>query len=337
VLLANGAWRDRPLPFPEAAELIGRGVEYQNPLIYWFNHKNEKSFEGRRIHIPDGALVFGGGLASIDVVKVCQLENYGRAFRERGIEVDLIELEKKGVPEICARHGIEPGDLGVEGCILLYRRRQQDMPLAQPPENATPEQMEKTLAARAKLLDRARERYLFRVQDCTLPLELVVADGHVTGVKVVRTKVDGRKVEPIAGSEEVLETRMVISSIGSIPEPIEGVRMRGETFDFKDWDLGVYDAEKGIFGVGNVVTGQGNIRASLLHAQKVAGYLTENYFAGAIGAAGAEVVQQHLAKRAPLPPDRVQAIRARVEARQTEIGYSGYRDWIERVTPADLE
>jgi hypothetical protein len=130
---------------------------------------------------------------------------------------------------------------------------------------------------------------------------------------------------------------MVISSIGSIPEPIEGVRMRGETFDFKDWDLGVYDAEKGIFGVGNVVTGQGNIRASLLHAQKVAGYLTENYFAGAIGAAGAEVVQQHLAKRAPLPPDRVQAIRARVEARQTEIGYSGYRDWIERVTPADLE
>jgi NADPH-dependent glutamate synthase beta subunit-like oxidoreductase len=67
VLLANGAWRDRPLPFPEADELIGRGVEYQNPLIYWFNHKNEKSFEGRRIHIPDGALVFGGGLASIAV------------------------------------------------------------------------------------------------------------------------------------------------------------------------------------------------------------------------------------------------------------------------------
>ena len=39
--------------------------------------------------------------------------------------------------------------------------------------------------------------------------------------------------------------------------------MQGEVFAFKDWDLGVYDEEHGVFGVGNVVTGQGNIRYRL--------------------------------------------------------------------------
>jgi len=337
-LLANGAWRDRPLPIEGADDYVGKGIEYQNPLIYWFNHKNEASFDGRQVTVPDGAVVFGGGLASIDVVKVCQLETYQRALAERGIDVDMLELEKKGIPAACEKHGVKPEDLGVEGCILLYRRRQVDMPLAQPPPNATPEQMEKTIAARAKLLARAQEKYLFRMQDRTLPLELVVEDGRVRGVKVIRTEVEGRKVTPIEGTEETIRTDLIVSSIGSIPERIEGVRMRGETFDFKDWDLGIYDAERGIFGVGNVVTGQGNIRASLLHAKAVAGYLMENYFAGALGAAGAEAVQQHLEKREPLPEEKIAELRGRVKALQERAGYDGdYAAWIRRVTPPDME
>jgi hypothetical protein len=49
----------------------------------------------------------------------------------------VYELEKKGIPAVCKMHGIDPEDLGVKGCLLIYRRRKQDMPLAQPPENAT--------------------------------------------------------------------------------------------------------------------------------------------------------------------------------------------------------
>ena len=113
--------------------------------------------------------------------------------------------------------------------------------------------------------------------------------------------------------------------------------MQGEVFAFKDWDLGVYDEEHGVFGVGNVVTGQGNIRASLLHAQKVTEYLKENYFAGALGAAGAETVQQHLEKREPLPGDRVADLRGRVKKLQERAGYDGdYPAWIKKVTPPDL-
>ena len=38
VVLACGAWRDRPLPVEGADAYVGRGLIYQNPFIIWFNH-----------------------------------------------------------------------------------------------------------------------------------------------------------------------------------------------------------------------------------------------------------------------------------------------------------
>ena len=148
VVLANGAWRDRQLGIPQAEEFIGKGFVYQNPFINWYNRKNQAGYAGPRYQAPDEALVVGGGLASIDVVKVLQLENYERVLRSRGVQTDVYELEKKGVPAVCKMHGIAPEDLDVKGYLLIYRRREQDMPLAQPPENATPEQIAKTEAIR---------------------------------------------------------------------------------------------------------------------------------------------------------------------------------------------
>ena len=143
VIMANGAWRDRNIGIDGADEYIGKGLIYQNPFIYWYNHKNEKTYNGPRYEVPDEALVLGGGLASIDVVKILQMENYERALKARGIEAHMHDFEKKGIPAVCKAHGIDPASLGIKGCLLVYRRRQQDMPLAQPPENATPEQLAK--------------------------------------------------------------------------------------------------------------------------------------------------------------------------------------------------
>ncbi|MGQ0612905.1 MAG: NAD(P)-binding protein [Planctomycetaceae bacterium] len=340
VLLANGAWRDRPFPVDGADALVGKGLEYQNPFIYWFNHKEEAGYSGPRVEVPDRPVVFGGGLASIDVVKVCQIELYGRALKARGIEVSMLDLEKKGIPAMCEARGLAPSALDVKNCLLVYRRRMQDMPLAQPPPGATPDQMEKTLAARAKLLSRAQEKYLFQVRDCTSPTALVVRNGRVEGVEVVRNHVEGRKAAPIEGSEETLATRLVVSSIGSIPEPIPGIGMKGETYTFADWEWGIYEGAKGVFGVGNVVTGQGNIRASLLHSQKVTAFILENYLnrnAQGAGAAGAAAVKVHLESKAPLPAERVGAILGKVRDLQRRAGYDGvYDTWIRQVTPPDL-
>jgi len=352
VILANGAWRDRELGIPGAEKFVDNGLVYQNPFIYWYNHKNEKGYTGPRYDTPDETLVVGGGLASIDVVKILQLENYERAMKARSFQTNMHELEKKGIPAICKLHGIQPEDLGVKGCLLIYRRREQDMPLAQPPENATPEQIAKTESVRQKMLRLAREKYLFRVQDRRLTTELVIEDGRLAGLKVVETRVEGRRAEPIPGSEHELRAPLVISSIGSVPEAIPGVVMKGEYYTFNGEALPQYSGCDRVFGVGNVVTGLGNIRASLVHSQKVTTQLIENYIglgdgesdfsalykpAEARGAAQAEAVQEHVQTLPALSESEVARMEQRIRTLQERVGFTDYNSWIARETPPDLE
>jgi NADPH-dependent glutamate synthase beta subunit-like oxidoreductase len=354
VILANGAWRDRDLGVPGADAFVDRGLVYQNPFIYWYNHKNEKDYTGSRYETPDDALVVGGGLASIDVVKVLQLENYERAFRARGIDVDMHDLEK-GIPAACKAHGIAPESLGVKGCLLIYRRREQDMPLAQPPDNATPEQVAKTEAVRQKMLRLAQSRYLFRVQDRRLTTGFVIENGRLAGLKVSETKIEGRKAEPIPGSEHELRAPLVISSIGSVPEVLPGVAMKGEYYTFSGEELPRYGSTQHVFGVGNVVTGQGNIRVSLVHSQRVTTEMIESYMgigdeeddrklsglyapAEERAAERANAVEESVRGLPPLSDSEVAEIEQRIHALQEKVGYdSDYDSWIAKVTPPDLE
>ena len=352
VILANGAWRDRDLGVPGAEKFVDKGLVYQNPFIYWYNHKNEKTYDGPRYETPDETLVVGGGLASIDVVKVLQLENYERAMKARGIETNMHELEK-GIPAACKAHGVKPEDLGVKGCLLIYRRREQDMPLAQPPDNATPEQIAKTEQVRQKMLRLARDRYLFRFQDRRLTVGLVEKNGRLAGLKVVETKIEGRKAEPIPGSEQELPAPLVISSIGSVPEILSGVAVKGEYYTFTDEDLPRYSDADRVFGVGNVVTGQGNIRVSLVHSQKVTNHLIENYIGVGSGdgdlsdlyaateaqvAGQTQAIEKRVEALPALSPGEVSALEQRIRNLQERAGYtSDYDAWIAKVTPPDLE
>ncbi|MHC4956279.1 MAG: NAD(P)-binding protein [Planctomycetota bacterium] len=339
VLMANGAWRDRPFPVPNADRWVGRGLQYQNAFIQWFNHRNETNYLGPWIEVPQGAAVFGGGLASIDCVKICQLESFGRAVRDRGIEWSMHKCEKIGIEKFCAEVGIDDyRDLGVEPCTLFYRRRIEDMPLAQPPDNATPEQMAKTINARKKLLEIAQKKLKFNVQDCTVPLEFIVESGHVRGIKTQRTEVVDGRPQPVAGSETIVRTNLIVSSIGSLPEGIPGMPMHGNHYKWEDWDIGKLTGYPGVFGVGNVVTGKGNIRASYLHSQHVTNFLRENYFRGALGAASAEAVKEHLDGKDPLSAEKLQELRDLVRERQIRVGYiADYQTWLDTHTPPDLE
>jgi ferredoxin/flavodoxin---NADP+ reductase len=338
------------LGVPEAEQYVGKGLVYQNPFIYWYNHKNEKDYHGPRYETPDEAVVVGGGLASIDVVKVLQLETYERALKARGIETNMHELEK-GIPATCKAHGIKPEDLGVKGCLLIYRRREQDMPLAQPPENATPEQIAKTEMVRQKMLRLARDRYLFRFQDRRMTTGIIVENGRLVGLKLAETKVEGRKAEPIPGSEQELRTPLVVSSIGSVPEKLPGINMSGEYITFTGKDIPRYTALNRVFGVGNVVTGQGNIRVSLVHSQKVTKRVLEGMACndGKTAAAAPASAEHQVASAVkaigeqieaipPLSNDQIAAVERQVHALQEKVGFtSDYDSWIAKVTPPDLE
>ena len=354
VVLACGAWRDRPLPVEGADAYVGRGLVYQNPFIIWFNHADEAAYDGPRFEPADGVLVVGGGLASIDVVKVLMLETTRAKLAERGIDVPMVELEVKGIPKILATHGLAFEDLGLAGCTLFYRRRTEDMPLVEAPEGATPERLAKVAKARARLLEKAQEKYRFHVEALAAPEALLVEEGRVVGLRFRRTRVEGGRVVP---TDETFERRgpYVISSIGSIPEEIPGIAMKGELFGFSDWDLGRLEGFPTVFSVGNVVTGKGNIVASRKHAAHVTLAALERFLGlsedGHVGeelgvadpalAAAAEAageIAEALGAHPPLPAERVEEILARVRERQRAVGYTGdYASWIEKVTPPDLE
>jgi hypothetical protein len=224
------------------------------------------------------------------------------------------------------------------------------MPLAQPPDNATPEQLAKTEQVRQKMLRIARDKYLFRFQDRRLTTGIVVENGRLAGLKVAETKIEGRKAEPIPSTEHEIRAPLVISSIGSVPEKLPGINMNGEYYTFAGKDVPRYTPMDRVFGVGNVVTGQGNIRVSLVHSQKVTKRVldcmksgdgspgadaggTEQQAANAIDAIGKqiEVIPQ-------LSDDQMAAVERQVHALQQNAGYtSDYDSWIAKVTPPDLE
>jgi ferredoxin--NADP+ reductase len=342
VVLANGAWRDRPLDVPNASDWVGKGLLYQNPFIQWFNHKEEKAYNGPRFEVQDSAVCVGGGLASLDVVKVMQLELYQRALARRGITVDAVEMEHEGIPKVCKNHGIDdPATLGVKNATLMYRRRIEDMPLAAAPKGANEKQLAKVEEVRKKILSKSQQNFLFEVRAQTVAKELIIEGGRVRGLVVMDTKVAGKDAVPVPGSEKQLRTDLVVSSIGSIPEPIDGILMKGTFYQFKDWDTGEYGPLPGVYATGNVVTGQGNIKVSADHGKQVAAHLVENVLAPMnvgeqAGAAAAAAVASGLQRKAPLAPAAFGKVLDKVRARQKSVGYEDYPSWIKRVTPADL-
>jgi ferredoxin--NADP+ reductase len=335
VVLANGAWRDRPLPVEGADAYVGRGLVYQNELVYWFNHYEDEGYDGPVFEIPDDTIVVGGGLASIDVVKIINLELYARALRERGIEVNLTEMELKGIPRTLEAHGISAEELGIKGATLYYRRRKEDMPLASA-DDPTPEKLAKLQAARAKIMDRVISKYLVKFEPLCRPIATQTDDDRLTGIRFQRTEVVDGRVRGMEGTEFDVSASLVVSSIGSIPKPIDGIPTKGELYHYDSWDTGEVHGLPGVFGLGNVLTGKGNIKDSRANAIEiietvVAAYLgvgDEPAEVPDVVSAEVEAVAKKAAAGKPMSIEAMKALAARITDRHQEIGYTDYGTWI---------
>lgn len=352
VILACGAWRDRPLPVEGAEKYVGKGLIYQNPFIISFNHQGDENFRGERFTPLDGAIVVGGGLASIDVAKVSMLETTRAELKKRGHDIDVEELEKKGIPATLEHLGVRWDELGLEGCTLFYRRRPEDMPLMELPDDATPERVLKIEQSRKHILGKAMEKYGFRFEGLSIPEGLITEGDRLIGLRFRRARAEGKKLVP---TDETFERRgsCVISSIGSIPEAMPGVTMKGELFPFTDWELGRLEGFPNVFSAGNVVTGKGNIIASRKHAGRVADELVGRYLGldgthrgeeallkpvQAAAEEGAAKLTDAIQALPKIGPEALQRVRNRVKERQLAVGFDGgFREWIEKVTPAGLE
>ena len=313
----------------------GRGLVYQNEFVHWFNHYEEEGYDGPRFEIPDDTIVVGGGLASIDVVKIINLELYARALRERGIEVDLTEMELKGIPRTLEAHGLAAEDLGIKGATLYYRRRKEDMPLASA-DDPSPEKLAKLQAARVKIMDRVISKYFVKFEPLCRPIDLITEGEQLTGIRFQKTEVVDGRVRGLEGTEFDVPASLVISSIGSIPRPIEGIPTKGELYHYDSWDTGEVHGLPGVFGLGNVLTGKGNIKDSRANAieiveKVVAAYLgvgDEPEEAPGSRSAEAEAVAEQAAAGKPMSVEAMKALADRIDTRHREIGYTDYASWI---------
>ena len=267
IYFANGAWKDRSFPIKEIEDFDN--FYYQNPFVYWFNHYHEPSYNGPKVNIKDDAIVIGGGLASIDVCKITQLELVRQKVESKIENFDIIEMEHKGIPKYLEQYDMKYEDLGINGTTLVYRRNIENMPLTTIPEDATPEMVEKRKLARRKILNNTLDKFLFKVAECTQPVGLSYEDNILNGIEVIENEIIDGKLIAKENSNKILHGNTFISSIGSLPEPIQGIPMDGSTYNIVDEDSGKFDELEKVHGMGNAITGKGNIKASRVSAKTV--------------------------------------------------------------------
>jgi NADPH-dependent glutamate synthase beta subunit-like oxidoreductase len=350
VVLANGAWRDRPFPVEGADQFVGRGLIYQNSLIYWFNHYPEKSYDGVRYELSPGAIVVGGGLASIDVVKVLQIETTLSALAARNINEEMVKLEREGIEPVLKEHGLTWAELGVAPCRLFYRRRVLDMPLSDIPPDANPKRAEALRQARAKILEKAQRKYLFQFQELRAPTGMLEHEGRLIGLRLSRTEVVDGQARIVPNTDEEVRGPFVVSSIGSIPERIPDIPQQGEVYRYIEPNSGLLlDGATAVFAAGNVLTGKGNIKDSLDSGTEIGIRVAESYLGLSeerLPLAEQERKRAHqqgenvataVAARPALSAQAVERLHARIRELQAARGYDGnYRSWIAKVTPPDL-
>ncbi len=354
VVMATGAWHDRPLPIDGADDYVGRGLTYQNAFIHWFNHYEESTYDGPAYEVRPGTVVIGGGLASIDVAKALQIEVVRQELRRRGVTTSVEDLELRGIPDSLAEHGLSWEGLGLPAAAIYYRRRIEDMPLLDLPAGADEKRRLHVEATRRRLVEKAMRRFCFDVRPLRAPVDMIVRQDRLVGLRLQHTRLADGRLHMVEGAVETVEAPEFISSIGSVPEPIRGVPQKGELYDLSDFDLGRLAGFDNVFCIGNVVTGKGNILVSRKHSADAADVLLEQFLGvGATGdhageedlysqcrtpiAATSERIHQLLLRREPLAPEQVEGVLRRVADRQHKVGYLGsFADWIARARPADM-
>ncbi len=348
VLIATGAWKDRPLPIDGIDKYVGNGLIYQNPFIYWYNHFHEPDYSGQVYEIKDNAIVVGGGLASIDVVKALMFVTVEEALKKRGIEANLFDLERS-IPKVLEQQNLTLDDLGVKGCTLYYRRRDIDMPLSTLEKNS-PDNIEKAERITKKILENAQGKFLFKFVPCQAPVDSIIEDDQLVGLKFQQTKIENGKVVPI---DQFFEYRseLVVSSIGSIPEKVEGMPSEGSAFKIADPKSCRLDGYNNVFMLGNAVTGRGNIKDSLNHGREISIEVMdnelhwqeeeyENWLRGTEDNISEQVdhITEHIQRQKFMPDDTIQSILHKTEELQKKVSYNGdYRKWVEKNLPKRLE
>lgn len=351
VILANGAWKDRNLPIDNINKFIGNGLVYQNALMYWYNHKHEPDYNGPNYKINDGTVVIGGGLSSLDVMKLGMIELVQNALlKHKSLNIDLFTFEKKGILKVLDELGVSFKDLNIKGMTLIYRRNATDMPLKSPRNNSN-ESILKAREVSKKLLHKYAKNFMFQFIPLSTPIEKIEVSGKLKGIIFQKNKIVDYKLIPV--KEEIFEikTTMVISSIGSLPEKITGLPYNYSILKMKNGYR--VNGFSNVFAIGNAVTGRGNIIESKKHGAEMTNKIIEDYllkddftetwlinYNKSIRNKVKEQmdeIETEIESKKNMPDSVIETILNKVQKLQEKVGYNSYESWIKAKTPIRLE
>lgn len=352
IILANGAWKDRELNIDGINAYKNNGLIYQNDFIYWFNHKHEPSYSGNKYILKDNAVVVGGGLASLDVIKIFMIELVKKRLQEKfKINEDLFTIEKLGIDKVLENHNIKFEALDINGATLVYRRSAADMPLKDA-KDETKENIDKARTISEKLLNKYIEKFKFNFMPMSIPIDFVEENGKLKGLVIQKTKIENENVIPIKGKTEIVPTEMVVSSIGSLPEKITGLHYEWSALKMREGvDYHVYGYDN-VFAIGNAITGRGNIQDSKQHGKKMTRkiidhHLTADAFEKWLTLINDKIksdviekmdsIMEAINKREIQSRDIIQRIIDKTEAINSQNGFQDYESWVNKNRPVRLE
>ena len=352
IILANGAWVDRKFPVKNMERFRDRELIYQNSFINWFNHKHERNYLGKNYFIKNNTVVVGGGLASLDVVKIVMIELVKKKlYLKKGIDVDLFTIEKKGIDSVLKEYNIDFEELNIGKAKLVYRRTAREMPLKSSNSDSL-ESIEAAKKVSEKLLNKYVEKYLFEFIPLSIPYGFTEENDKLTGVVFQKVMLNNHKIVPIENNFFEIKTNLLISSIGSIPEQISGLEYEYSSLKMKgngDYHVAGFD---NVFAIGNAVTGRGNIQESKLHGKHMTEviidkHLTEDKFEEWLINHNNQIKKKVKEQLTSIvleindfkiqPKSIIQQILNKTSQIHKAQRYTTYEDWVKKNTPIRLE
>lgn len=353
VIVANGAWRDRELPVTGIEKFIDKQLVYQNALLFWYNHKHELTYNGTVYEIKDGTVVVGGGLASLDVMKLGMIELVQKALlKHKGLEVDVFTLERTGIASFLKGKNIAFDELQLEGMTLVYRRTAFEMPLKMPNDDSA-ESIEKARVVSNKLLQKYAENFFFKFIPLASPIAAIEKDDVLQSVVFQRNRLENGKLIPVKDETLTVKTPMLISSIGSLPEEINGLPYAGATLKMVSENGYRVTGFSNVFAIGNAVTGKGNIQDSKSHGSSMTNKIIDEHLQSDdlleewlqnINTnlknkvnEQIDVIDQAIQAQKIMPDHLIENILNRTKELQQKTGFTTYKEWIALKTPIRLE
>ena len=196
------------------------------------------------------------------------------------------------------------------------------------------------------------KKYKFNFKPLRVPIDFIEENNILKGLVLQKVTVYNGRIVPIENEIEELRSDLIVSSIGSLPEQIDGLEYEYNTLKMrKHVDYHVFGFDN-VFAVGNAVTGRGNIQESKQHGHKITRriideHLTDDALEEWLNNINTTIKQavldsmdsiiEEISSKDIQPEHIIKGILDRTKAINDGNGYTNYGEWVEKHRPIRLE